>query len=71
MLLAVEPLFLQDDGGDSVFNQRQTGVVRSRYESKNTHGLRAIRDGFGQMPMTCPIQRAMALQGSWKELMAQ
>jgi hypothetical protein len=53
MLLAVEPLLLQDDGGDSVFDQRQTGVMRSGYESKNAHGLRAIRDGFGRVPMTC------------------
>jgi len=71
MLLAVEPFFLQDDGGDSVFNQRQTGVMRSSYKSKNAHGLGIIRDGFGQMPVRRQIQRAMALQVSWKELVAQ
>ena len=47
MLLAVEPFFLQDDGWDAAFKQGQPGVVSSRYDSKNAHGLRAISDPLG------------------------
>ena len=39
MLLAVEPLLLQDEGWDAIFEQRQAGVMRSRYDSEDTYSI--------------------------------
>ena len=59
MLLAVESLFLQDQGWNAVFNERQPGIMGSRDESEDAHGL----SGGSLLPWTDAMvnQRAMSL----------
>ena len=67
MLLAIEPLLLQDEGRNAVFNERQPGIMGSTYESEDAHGCEDGLCCLGRMRSLSQSTRH-GLVGSLKEI---